>query len=63
VRFADRQGEERTIRDDGLLSRVLQHEIDHLDGVLFVDRLPRLRRWSLAWRLLWLARRGRGNGR
>ena len=29
---------------DGLLARALQHEIDHLDGVLFVDRLPADRR-------------------
>lgn len=29
-----------TIETDGLLARALQHEIDHLDGVLFIDRLP-----------------------
>lgn len=33
------EGKEVRIEADGLLSRVLQHEIDHLNGVLFVDRL------------------------
>ena len=29
-----------TVETDGLLARALQHEIDHLNGILFVDRLP-----------------------
>ncbi len=37
-------GEETTIEADGLLAICLQHEIDHLDGVLLVDRLSSLRR-------------------
>lgn len=37
-------GEHVAIEADGLLSRVLQHEIDHLDGVLFIDRLSPLKR-------------------
>ena len=36
---------------DGLLARALQHEIDHLDGVLFVDRLPAIARRLLLRRL------------
>jgi peptide deformylase len=35
----DLEGKAVTIEADGLLARVLQHEVDHLDGVLFVDRL------------------------
>jgi peptide deformylase len=54
IRYRDRDGAERILRDEGLLARVLQHEIDHLDGVLFVDRMPRLRRMLLAGRLGWL---------
>jgi peptide deformylase len=44
------------LRDRGLLARIAQHEIDHLDGILFVDRLPRWKRWLLRPRLLlvWL---------
>jgi peptide deformylase len=57
VRYRDRAGEEHHLRDEGLLARVLQHEIDHLDGILFIDRLPRWHRLWLAGRLWWLRRR------
>jgi peptide deformylase len=36
----DERGRPLTIEADELLARVFQHELDHLDGVLFVDRLP-----------------------
>jgi peptide deformylase len=36
----DLEGSRQTVEADGLLARVFQHEIDHLDGVLFTDRLP-----------------------
>jgi len=39
VRGVDERGEPLRIRATGILSRALQHEIDHLDGVLFIDRL------------------------
>ncbi|MBW4540801.1 MAG: peptide deformylase [Myxacorys chilensis ATA2-1-KO14] len=39
VSFKDEQGRPRTIKATGLLSRAIQHEIDHLNGVLFVDRV------------------------
>jgi peptide deformylase len=51
VRHLDRDGRERTLTGDGLLARALQHEIDHLDGVLFVDRLPGIARRLLLRRL------------
>src|SRR3546814_8988863 len=44
ARYLDREGEEREIEADGLLARCIQHEIDHLDGVLHVDSLSTLRR-------------------
>jgi peptide deformylase len=44
VRFRDLQGEEREIEADGLLATCIQHEIDHLDGVLFIDHLSKLKR-------------------
>lgn len=44
VRFLDRDGAEREIRADGLLATCIQHEIDHLNGVLFIDYLSRLKR-------------------
>lgn len=42
----------RVLREEGLASRIIQHEVDHLDGVLFIDHLPILRRIMLAPRLL-----------
>ncbi|KYH32534.1 peptide deformylase [Neomoorella mulderi] len=41
VRGLDRHGREREIKAEGLLARALQHEIDHLDGVLFIDKVIR----------------------
>lgn len=38
VKALDKNGREITVEAEGLLARACQHEIDHLDGVLFVDR-------------------------
>jgi peptide deformylase len=39
VSFKDEQGRPRKLKASGLLARVIQHEMDHLEGVLFVDRV------------------------
>ncbi len=44
VRGLDREGNPIEIKADGLLARALQHEIDHLDGVLIIDRISALKR-------------------
>ncbi len=44
VRFQDLKGQWQEARFEGFPARVIQHEFDHLDGVLFLDRLPQLRR-------------------
>jgi len=44
VRFQDLQGESRTLEAEGLWAVAFQHEIDHLDGILFVDRLSSLKK-------------------
>ena len=44
VRYQDERGAEHELAADGLLARCVQHEIDHLDGILFVDHLSALRR-------------------
>jgi len=44
VRGLNREGEEVTIEGTGLLARALQHELDHLDGTLFLSRLRGLPR-------------------
>jgi peptide deformylase len=41
VRARDEEGQEREIEAEGLEARVIQHEIDHLDGVLILDRISR----------------------
>jgi len=38
LHYQDERGRERTLKAEGLLSELLQHEIDHLDGVLAIDR-------------------------
>ncbi len=40
----DREGKPLEITGEGLLAVVLQHEVDHLNGVLFIDRISRLKR-------------------
>ncbi|QPC86583.1 peptide deformylase [Mesorhizobium sp. NBSH29] len=44
VKYLDRDGKEQEIEADGLLSTCLQHEIDHLNGVLFIDHISKLKR-------------------
>ena len=52
VRFLDRDGNEQTMEADGLLAVCIQHEIDHLDGKLFVDYLSQMKRQRIRKRLL-----------
>jgi peptide deformylase len=44
VKMLNLEGEEVTCRADGLLAIAFQHEIDHLDGILFVDHLSPLKK-------------------
>ena len=57
VRYQDRDGTPREIEADGILATCLQHEIDHLDGVLFVDHISRLKREMVFKRFTKEARR------
>ncbi len=57
VRAQDRFGEERQFEAEGLEARVIQHEVDHLDGVLILDRASRSDRRE-AMRILREATRG-----
>jgi peptide deformylase len=58
LRYLDHENEIREIDADGLLATCLQHEIDHLDGVLFVDHLSTLKR-GMILRKLTKAKRSR----
>ena len=44
VRYLDLDGKQHEIEADGLLATCIQHEIDHLDGVLFIDHISKLKR-------------------
>jgi len=44
VAYVDLDGEEQKLEAEGLLARAIQHEIDHLNGVLFIDRLKKTNR-------------------
>lgn len=58
VRYVDRDGKQQEIVADGLLATCLQHEIDHLNGVLFIDHISKLKRDIVMRRFKKLARTG-----
>lgn len=51
VRYQDMEGKRQELEADGLLATCLQHEIDHLEGILFVDHLSTLKRNMIMRRL------------
>jgi peptide deformylase len=59
VRGLNRQGEDHTIEGTGLLARAIQHEVDHLNGCLFVDRLRGISRDLIVRKIKKLARAGK----
>jgi peptide deformylase len=59
--YVDRDGKKQLLEADGLLSTCLQHEMDHLEGVLFIDHLSKLKR-SIALRKLQKAKRLKETG-
>lgn len=58
VRYHDEAGTEKEMTASGLLAACVQHEIDHLDGVLFTDYLSKLKR-DMIWRKILKEARGR----
>jgi len=52
VRYLDRDGATREIACEGLLATCVQHEIDHLDGILFIDHISSLKRNMILRKLL-----------
>lgn len=51
VRYLDRENEIREVEADGVLAVCLQHEIDHLEGTIFVDRISSLKRGMILRKL------------
>jgi peptide deformylase len=57
VRFLDRDGRPQEIVVEGLMATALQHEIDHLDGVLFIDHISKLKRDRVVKKFAKIAKR------
>lgn len=55
----NRQGDEHTIEGTGLMARAIQHEVDHLNGCLFVDRLRGISRDLIVRKIKKLAKAGK----
>jgi peptide deformylase len=58
LQYQDLDGKTHILDAAGMLSRVLQHEIDHLNGILFIDRLTAIRRALMNNKLKQMAREG-----
>jgi peptide deformylase len=58
LKFLDRNGEPRDMWGEGLMARAMSHEIDHLDGKLFVDRLRGFKRDRIVRKIQKLAKAG-----
>lgn len=57
VQYQDLDGEVKELKADGLLATCLQHEIDHLNGVLFIDYLSKLKKAMVMKKFIKSARR------
>ncbi|MGD1036541.1 MAG: peptide deformylase [Roseiarcus sp.] len=57
ARFLDREGKRQEMLAEGLLATALQHEIDHLNGVLFIDYISKLKRDRVVKKFAKMAKR------
>lgn len=60
VSYVDVSGNERRLQARGLLARIIQHETDHLNGVLFVDKISKIAKISLSSKLKHLKEQNEG---
>ena len=60
VNYLDRNGKENTLTADGVFATCLQHEIDHLNGILFIDHISKLKRDMVVKKFTKLARQRGG---
>jgi peptide deformylase len=58
VKYLDRDGKPQEMEADGLLATCLQHEIDHINGVLFIDHISKLKRNMVLKKFKKAAKRG-----
>ena len=61
VKYLDYEGAEKEMEGSGLIAHVIQHELDHLNGVLFTDYLSRLKRNMMIKRVRKLVKSGGGD--
>ena len=59
LRGLDRHGQEQKVEASGLLARAFQHEMDHLDGMVFIDRLRGIKRDLIVRRIQKLRKTGK----
>ncbi|HXD74701.1 MAG TPA: peptide deformylase [Vicinamibacterales bacterium] len=59
IKALDREGTEYERQGDGLLARAFQHEMDHLDGTLFIDHLRGIKREMIVRKIKKLSRSGK----
>ena len=52
IKFIDYNGKEKELKADGLLATCIQHEVDHLNGVLFIDYLSKLKKDMIIKKLI-----------
>ena len=52
IKYIDYEGEEKEIKASGLLSTCIQHEVDHLNGILFIDYLSKLKKDMIVKKLV-----------
>lgn len=60
VAYLDKQGQRRELEASDLLSTCIQHEIDHIDGILFIDHLSPLKRGMILRKIEKMRRMGEG---
>ena len=59
VKGLNRNGDEQTVEGTDLLARAFQHEMDHLDGVVFIDRLRGIKRDMIVRKIQKLKKTGK----
>ena len=52
IKFVDYNGKEKELKASGLLATCIQHEVDHLDGILFIDYLSKLKKDMIVKKLI-----------
>jgi len=62
LEYQDETGGRHAMKTDGIVARIIQHELDHLDGVMFVDRLSLAKKVLIRGKLRELSRRTEGSG-